>query len=392
MSFTTFLATYLLKISDSIKQFPADPGVDYLAAAIHNRWSSIFQFADGQLIVGNRILSILVSYLPVSSHAITTGLLVAILWAAGGTLLVAACLKITVKTVWSFAVGLIIVLAPASSESQLGNNGGTRWLLYLAIAFTFSTERVIEFVSNSQTRKGLLFGFTLLLGLTNPMSFAILPFLLLAIYSVRKYPDQKILKVYVTSAVLLVATTLVQICVLLISKHELGRHSTATYKLWAGSGFYWKFIFGAPIAICCITMLFVFRRFSSLRNGRVVVFLIGHAFSIYITTYILGGIADRYLIAPFVLACAALFISLGESDTKVQRHRYVLPLLTIAVIVIASVIWFSPTGYLTSGKDWSSQIPSARTMCEIEKSESVMMIFSNGHPNDVPCQYIQSGN
>ncbi len=392
VGFFVFLVVYLLKILDSIKQFPADPGVDYLVAASRSRWSSIFQFADGQLIVGNRILSILVSYLPVNLHAIATGFLVAVIWAAGGTVLVAACLKITHRTVWSLAVGLLVILAPASSESQLGNNGGTRWVLYLTIAFLFSSNGTIELISDSRIKTSLLLSSTVLLGLTNPMTFVMFPALLLASFNAREHPNKKILKIYLASGIFIFITTLMQIFVLVMSKHEIGRNSTATYSLWAGAGFYWKFILGAPIATCFIAILFIVHRYSERRRRSVVILLVAHALSIYTTTYLLGGIADRYLIVPFVLASSALFIALSEREIINGWYRNILPFTAIVVIGIASVIWFSPTGYLTSGKDWSSQLPSAKATCKLQKSGSVMMIFSDGHPNDVPCEYIQSEN
>ena len=389
--FSVFLVTYLFKISESINQFPADPGVDYLVAASRSRWSSIFQFADGQLIVVNRLLSILVSYLPVNLHAIATGFLVSVIWAAGGTVLVAACLRITHRTVWSLAVGLLVILAPASSESQLGNNGGTRWVLYLTIAFLFSSSETIELISGSRIKTILLLGSTVLLGLTNPMTFVMFPALLLASFKAREHPNRNILKTYLASGILIFITTLIQIFVLAMSNHEIGRHSTATYSLWAGAGFYWKFILGAPIATSFIAIVFIVHRYSERRRRNIVILLITHAASIYTTTYIFGGIADRYLIAPFVLASSALFIALSEREIANGWYRNILPFTAIVVIGVASVIWFSPTGYLTSGEDWSSQLPSAEVECELQKSGSAMMIFSDGHPNDVPCDYIQSG-
>jgi hypothetical protein len=379
---------YLLRIQGSISFLAADPGLDYFASASVNGWKSVFELADGQLIIGIRILANFISAFPITFIAIATGLTVAGLWAIGAAVLYLLHFQLTGSHSWSFLLGVFTIVNPAASESQLGNLGGTRWLFYLIVAYSLANPKILIRLSKSRQTIVSSILFVLLLGLTNPMTFAILPGLFICFYWHRRNLNQILRKFYFSLIFTIIATTVIQLVAVFYNQREFGRQSTATYVLWAGSGFYWKFIFFAPIAVICVVTFLMARGRSKGDETKVVVLLSIQSLSVFIANYILAGIADRYLIAPYVLSFSALMFVLNNSWSVQSMFERVLSISTITVALASSVIWFSANSYLISGLDWSEQISNAKIECANKDLESVLIIFSDGNPNEVSCEYV----
>jgi hypothetical protein len=285
-------------------------------------------------------------------------------------------------------IGLLVILAPAASESQLGNIGGTRWLLYLVVALMISnTDQYFKILMSNRRLFGLAV-LILLLGLTNPISFALIPGLAVTYFWQWRSLSARMSKFNLMVIGLILLTIAIQLFSVLQTDREIGRKSTATYFLWSGAGFYWKFIVFAPIAVVGVVLFLLQRNHRHIAHSRTILLLCIQSASIYIATYVLAGISDRYLIAPYVLSFVALVVLVSEIGVRKRKFDSIIMVTSLAVALLASILWFSASTYLTSGLSWSNQIDNVVEQCSTDREASVQLVFSDGNPNDVPCDYI----
>lgn len=383
-----FFVVYLVKIRHSMFFIPADPGIDYLIDANRGWLENLTILADGQLVVGYKIIANSISVLSPRSHALAMGIVIAGLWALGATFIARFYSKITNHLMWSMTIGLLVILAPAASESQLGNIGGTRWLLYLVVALMISnTDQYFKILMSNRRLFGLAI-LILLLGLTNPISFALIPGLAVTYFWQWRSLSARMSKFNLMVIGLILLTIAIQLFSVLQTDREIGRKSTATYFLWSGAGFYWKFIVFAPIAVVGVVLFLLQRNHRHIAHSRTILLLCIQSASIYIATYVLAGISDRYLIAPYVLSFVALVVLVSEIGVRKRKFDSIIMVTSLAVALLASILWFSASTYLTSGLSWSNQIDNVVEQCSTDREASVQLVFSDGNPNDVPCDYI----
>ena len=383
-----FFVVYLVKIRHSMFFIPADPGIDYLIDANRGWLENLTILADGQLVVGYKIIANSISVLSPRSHALAMGIVIAGLWALGALFVARLYSKTTNHLMWSMTIGLLVILAPAASESQLGNIGGTRWLLYLVVALMISnTDQYFKILMSNRRLFGLAI-LILLLGLTNPISFALIPGLAVTYFWQSRSLSARMSKFNLMVIGLILLTIAIQLFSVLQTDREIGRKSTATYFLWSGAGFYWKFIVFAPIAVVGVVLFLLQRNHRHIAHSRTILLLCIQSASIYIATYVLAGISDRYLIAPYVLSFVALVVLVSEIGVRKRKFDSIIMVTSLAVALLASILWFSASTYLTSGLSWSNQIDNVVEQCSTDREASVQLVFSDGNPNDVPCDYI----
>ena len=383
-----FFVVYLVKIRHSMFFIPADPGVDYLIDTNRGWLKNLTILADGQLVIGYKIIANSISVLSPRYHALAMGIVIAGLWALGATFIARFYSKTTNHLLWTMTIGSLVILAPAASESQLGNIGGTRWLLYLVVALLVSnTDQYFEILMSNRRLFGLA-SLILLLGLTNPITFALIPGLAVMYFWQWKSSSARASKFNLMVIGLILLTIAIQLFSVLQTDREIGRKSTATYFLWSGAGFYWKFIVFAPIAVVGVVLFVLQRNHRHITHSRTILLLCIQSASIYLATYALAGIGDRYLIAPFVLSFVALVVLISEVDVRQRKFDATIMIAPLAIAFLASILWFPANSYLTSGLSWSDQIDNAIEKCLTGQEASVQLIFSDGNPNDVPCDYI----
>ena len=383
-----FFVVYLVKIRHSMFFIPADPGIDYLIDANRGWLRNLTILADGQLVIGYKMIANLISLLSSRYHALAMGIVIAGLWALGALFVARLYSKTTNQLWWSMTIGLLVILAPAASESQLGNIGGTRWLLYLVVALMISnTDQYFEILMSNRRLIGLAI-LILLLGLTNPIAFALIPGLAVTYFWQWESLSARMSKFNLMVIGLILLTTAIQLFSVFQTDREIGRKSTATYFLWSGAGFYWKFIVFAPIAVVGVVLFLLQRNHRHIAHSRTILLLCIQSASIYIATYVLAGISDRYLIAPYVLSFVALVVLISEIGVRKRKFDSIIMVTSLAVAFLASILWFSANTYLTSGLSWSNQLDNVVEQCSTDREASVQLVFSDGNPNDVPCDYI----
>jgi hypothetical protein len=388
--YLVFLSIYLLKIRQSMLFIPADPGVDYLVDANRSWLKNLFILADGQLVIVYKLIANLISVLSPQTHALAMGVFVAGLWALGAVFITRYYSKTANHLLWSMTIGLLVILVPAASESQLGNIGGTRWLLYLVVALVISnTDQYFEILTSNRRISGLAI-LILLLGLSNPLAFALLPGLAMTCFWKWRSSSARASRFTLLLIGLILFSLAIQLFSVISTKSEIGRKSTATYLLWDGVGLYWKFILFSPVIVIGIVLCLLARNYKNITNSRTILLLCVQSTSIYLATYVLAGIADRYLIAPYVLSFAALIVLTSEIGVKQRKFDALFMVIPLLVALFSSILWFSANSYLTSGLSWSNQINDAIKKCSIDRNGSVQLVFSDGNPYEVPCDYILS--
>lgn len=377
-------AILFARMGNSIGRIPSDPGDEYFRAAALQPIKSLFLRTDNQLIVGIRFLSELVVLFPFRYQAIVTNVLVAGVWVLASILIVQIVQSESHSKFISFIGGTLFLVAPALSESQLGNIGGIRWALYGVAAVAISSPK---FRSNHVR---VLLGLIVLLGLTHPLALAIFPGALHWLFVSSKVDRRKstvILCVIVACfAVQLVASEM-------LGGAQIGRLNTAVFWPWDGAGAFWWFnwLFPPLLAVSCLCVHFIVRN-KPFTNTDFAALLAFQSFTISFTTYALAGISDRYLIVPFVLSGTSAFIMLFELKFFLQRLYSPMLLAAVFLALVPIIKWFPAGWYLTGQQTWRSQVDSAIMKCNLDPSTEILLYYASGVSESYSCLEIFSRN
>jgi hypothetical protein len=225
----------------------------------------------------------------------------------------------------------------------------------------------------------------LLTGLTSPLGFlATIPIF----YRLLKY--RRIGKNELAVVGALLASLIANLAIVGVSQSAEGRDNTVT-RPWAGMGwFWWSGLIGPLIgSIALLFFVFVFRRFLQSQADAAVTLSLG-SLATSSLAYVLGGIADRYFIAPVTLTCIAI-IALGLAvPTTVWAKT--LPRIVVGLVMacwlIAVVKWFPASWYLTGGPTWSSEVRRARAECTQTSNSQVDLAISPSGTHTLLCQYL----
>lgn len=385
VSFAVWGSTILfLRMTESIDRIPSDPGDDYFRTASLESLRSLFSKADNQLIVGIRLLSEIILIFPFRYQAISTNILVIGIWVMASTLIVQIIQLESSSKLISYIGGTLFLTAPAMSESQLGNIGGTRWALYGAIAVAISSPKF----RSSHFR--VLLGLIVVLGISHPLALVLLPGALHWMFFAPKAERQKGRIVF---SVLVVCFLIQLITSGILSGAQIGRRNTAVFWPWDGAGAFWWFnwLFPPLLAFSCLCLQFSIGSRFSLRNTFPMLLAL-QSLSISITTYALAGIGDRYMIIPFALSGTSAFILLFELRYALRRFFAPILVLGIFFVLVPTIKWFPAGWYLTGQPSWRLQIDTATTRCKSDMSSEVLLYFSPDRSERYSCQEILSRN
>jgi hypothetical protein len=106
-------------------------------------------------------------------------------------------------------------------------------------------------------------------------------------------------------------------------------------------------------------------------------------------SYQMGGIADRYFIAPMTLALMATLLIQHQLFVKTPLLQRVGWFVTVVVLLVPTLKWFTSGSYLMSPPLWKSEIARAVNFCEENRFSEVDIsssILSGG--NSLECLYI----
>lgn len=380
LSSVFYTLTIFARSWHALGRYPSDPGYDYFLDAMNKGPSVIFSRADIYLHVLPRIIVEVVVWFPIEWHAIITGILINILWVACGICIASVVYLETRSRKFAMFCGLILLIVPTAMMSSLVNIGNVKWPFLTAILVACCSQRVLQ-----EYPRWLVAGL-FLLGLSNPLAIvAALPLFVQALTKVgitRRMACQSLIALF--------TTLLIQLFVVGIDAASRGRGSARVFAL-SNLGSFWRFGLLSPVCLALVViamgMIPAFRKspqhyFWSLLSVTTVI--------LSLASYIFGGIADRYFVAPMALSWLAGALLLRQMAVTLPRVGRLLAVTALLLFAAPTAKWFRAGSYLTSGRTWSDQIYDARQLCKTGTTSYFEMSFTYLRTERYECTYLSN--
>lgn len=369
-AYVTILVT---RAQESLGRFPGDPGYVYLLDSADHGPKSMF-FGDPYFHVAARFVALVAELFPIGVEAIVSSCLVHLIWALSGlTIAHVVRLESTSKAFGAFA-GLLLVTAPHAAESSLGNIGNVKWPITTALIVMCCSANILR----TRPLQVLILG--IVVGMTQPL--AILGAIPVTFHALRsRIPKQTAL----SFLGLMFATTTAQLAKVGLDISTSGR-SAKVESPWSDMGLFWWSGLIGPIVISvalfiCLSVL----RYQNLRVSEFSVLLAVLSVAFSLSTYQLGGIADRYFVLPMTLCMLGFSCAIYEMAHKHARWGRVVAATVGALLLVPTIKWFFVNTYLASGPSWSSEVQRARELCQGPSSEKVELELSSGGSVTLMC-------
>jgi len=363
----------LLRGWSGLNQIPSDPGYDALEGRIGHAWR-VIEF-DPYLHADQTMVASLASFLPREIHGFFTTTASHLVWGACAVIMVTAFRRHDFGILVALIAGLLLVTNPWASQSAIGNYGNIRWPILVAATVTIALESV-----SRNPHRGWLLTMSTVAAISNPLH----PLLLLPLAIGFRRSGWPSRLTYLVAAAPLVVGLIVNVA----NSSGVG-HATKLKAFWAGAGIFWTSGQLLPSLIALLGIVVGSYTMRASRDRQLLVLLLFVLTIVFSGTgYVLGGIADRYFVAPAVLALTGvLILSADAINNRVAWSR--IGALAISVLLLVPTIrWFFVSPWLKTGPAWSSQVRSARAGCTDGSRLQVELITSNGESrtDSIPCR------
>jgi hypothetical protein len=377
-----YVAVGLGRIRKSFDHLPVDPGYEFFEDTYKHGVSALLRTEGGYLDIPRRVIAEIVTLFPIRQTGNVGSLIWLIMVSATAVFVAAMVKRIYPSNVLAIACGACVVLAPSASESQIGNQSVVKWFLILIAIVVVSLPE--EHQLSARTTALLV----LLSGVSNPMTF-----LAAAPYGVALLQRKLDLKESRTKLIL--GAFIIGFAIQLISWKTTGvgvqKYETRTYSLWPGAGAFWFYNMIIPPLTCAA---FVVRAMLPEwswcpKPSRFILHLSSTGLVLFVVTYILSGIGDRYFVVPQILAfivVAVYTVQHFEGSNFILRAALAI---SIAIFCRASVKWYDAGWFLSDGPKWSEQIDGARKLCTTDSTQIIKLEQALG-TTDLPCSAILS--
>ena len=370
------------RIRKSFDHLPVDPGYEFFEDTYKYGVSALVKTEGGYLDIPRRIIAEAVTLFPLRQTG-NVGSLIWLLMVSATAVFVAAMVKrIHPSKVLAMACGACVVLAPSASESQIGNQSVVKWFLILIAIVVVSLPE--EHQLSARTTAFLV----LLCGVSNPMTFlAAVPFGVSLL--------QRKLNLMDSRTRLILGAFIIGFVIQLVSWKTTGvgvqKYETRTYSLWPGAGAFWYYNFIIPPLTCAA---FVLRSMLPEwswcpKPSRFVLNLSLTGLVLFLVTYGLSGIGDRYFVVPQILASIVVAIYTVQHFEGTKFVLRAALAVSIAIFFRASVKWYDAGWFLADGPKWSEQVDGARVQCEVDSTLVIKLEQALG-TTDLPCSVILS--
>jgi hypothetical protein len=378
-TFPAFLFILIVRSRDSMFRLPSDPGYGYVFSASQDGVSAIF-YGDPYFHVAARALAWIASWFPLEWQALSLALLVHLVWTICAVVISSALWLETNSRGVGVLAGLLVVTAPHASESSLGNVGNVKWPLIMATVVVCASHQYMR------RHTPVVAALIIITGLTNPLLMVCLVPLVLVWFHHRPLRREALILGVITGLV-----SLSNFIIVGLERAASGRGSRVTAP-WEDMGlFWWSGLLGPVIggAVCLGCVLL----FTSCNRtlGQLVLRLSLTAVLLHALSFRLGGIADRYFLAPMTLVFIAAIVCCVLISLS-GRRMGLLAMASLAVVaLIPSVKWFSAGRYLTGGPTWHSSVLSARAACETASLAAVELSTSPSGTEELNCEFVLRG-
>ncbi len=352
------------RVIHSADRLPPDPSYGFFEESHNSNLSVIFRTEGGYLDVPRRLLSELVILFPIRYTAfIGTGL-----WVLLCVLSALAVMFLVLRVGYSFLIalvsGLLVVLPPSASESQVGNQSVVKWFLLLLLIFALSLP------PKKQINVSVLVPLLVVVGISNPVTFLVFGSFVILLLIRRE-------KLLIPRNKLIILAFLFGFVIEFVAWKSTGvgvhKYDDSVYQLWSGAGAFWYYNFLTPILTCLVVLLLKIQRFKFPKPSVLIVNLACYGLVVWIGTYYLGGIADRYMVVPQVLSFVVFLLYLIENIRAIKKSQILLCGIYACVAIIALVYWYEASWFLSSGPRWSEEIDRKVFECTNGSIESVIV-------------------
>ncbi|MGA1332613.1 MAG: hypothetical protein ACO31D_05595 [Ilumatobacteraceae bacterium] len=368
-AFAGFLLIVVVRGWSGLDQIPSDPGYDYIGERVRTGFKILevqpYLYADQSLIASTA------SLLPLEARGIFLTVASHVIWACCALAVFHALRRLGVGTVTSFVGGLLLVTTPWAAQSAIGNYGNIRWPILVAAVITISGE-----ITSEKPRALPIALGAVAATLSNPLHPLLLAPLLVGTLLLKSEQRK-----YLSFG----AAPLVVGLVVNVLNVGAGGHDEKITSFWAGVGLFWVSGQVLPTAIALTGLVLSSRnlraasrqRFFAVQLFALVVLIAGASFQ-------LGGIADRYYVAPAALAAVGALIWLTDFRTRAANLGKVVALVLAAALAVPTVRWFFVFPYLRSAEGWSTQVERVREQCSTGEISSFELVTSSGQSRTDP--------
>ena len=374
----TFLL--FLRTLNSINRFPSDPGYDLILQARLEKGIQTFSTSSWPYfyVIPRAFIDFLI-IAPIRFEAVILGSLMNLVWLGSAFVIFRTVLSQTKNLTLSVISGTLLILSPAAMESSLTSYGNVKWPLTVALTCVFCAPSLLR-----ERFKSVLLA-VFLIGMSTPMViFCVFP---IVYCTTRKEIGRK---TAIAICSLIAITTLLQILASGgFSRAAQGWSNERIFSL-DGLGLFWLYGQLAPLMISVVTAVIILaKRIRGEPTSSFSFCLTVTSICIVASSYYLGGVADRYFVAPLVLSSIGFLVILW---TKPLLGRLSVNSVLLAGFLVASLIpaikWFEAGWYLTSGPTWSTEIEKARDFCLNGSAQKATLSLSPSGEVEVDCSLI----
>jgi hypothetical protein len=274
--------------------------------------------------------------------------------------------------------GLALVLAPHASESSLGNSGPIGFPLLVPLIASAAMPAVIK------ARPFACAVMAVASAITTPFTFICAVIILTRTAVLRERLDRGT-KMFVLSSSLSLWLNLIVIG----PGRVLTGNGEKLFLPWNGMGlFWWTGLVGPVLISAGVLVVWLLSRSRGSRLSHGIALLAVSSTLLQMSLYWLGGIGDRYFVAPMTLSVLSFLLLIVEWGQILPKSRRLL-ITTVAVlgIVTPSVKWFSAGNFLSRGPTWSAEVRRAERECRYSTNEWILLRTGDAKIS-LPCSYI----
>ena len=366
------LVVLLIRGWRGLDQIPSDPGYEYIAGRVITGVRAFevvpYLHADQPLIAS------FTSLLPLSWHGLSTTLLSHLVWSTCAIVISLTLSRIGVSRLVAALGGMLLVVTPWASQSAIGNFGNVRWPILVAATFAIVTEATEE-----RPRLRVLLCAAGVVALSNPLHVLLL--LPIGFGALRATAKKR--RTLLVSAIPLVAGTASNVMNSATSGHE-----TKIEKFWSGASLFWTTGQLLPVAVAGVLIALSLASLKTWSHYRLLaVQLLVLAVLTAAASYRLGGIADRYFVAPAALTAIGGLLFVTDVRTRNARGGTALALVLSLLMLVPTVRWFFVLPWLRSAPAWSEQVEQAKQGCVENPESDFVLITSDGQgtTDPIPC-------
>ena len=363
----------------AINRIGADTGYTYVPDAVNGNLSVLLKPFPEYFEISGRATAEIVALFPIRYHTIASSSVVNLVWVALALFIFAMIYQETNNRVLASGTGLVLIVIPHAMESSLGNIGMIKFPLTAAIAIAFCSSRAIIKYPK------LITVVALLVGLSQPILFVTA----LPLVWFFRSQDRDLRRKVTTLLTVVFATLIIQVLKVGVSAAARGRSGSRVMSLWPGMGLFWYSGIFFPILFCLI--IIIVNSLSPFRNSKynkLRFMLCASTIALSASSYVLGGIADRYFVAPMTLAWICGLLLLHDFIIVFNKLKIYALAISLIFVVVPVAKWFEAGWFLTTGPTWTSEVDRGREICATQLESEIELFVSPNSSAIVECSQL----